>query len=100
MENEKKKTRFVVTEYGNDWDYNFCTGVYDDYLMAYGKVLTSIIDSMSNNYDDEVKIRLENDHVGNAFIDVICTKPKNETHLELEEGYRIYFLDEEEQQIK
>ena len=94
---EKKKIRYVVTQYGCDWDYNFCTGVYDDPIMAYGHILKSIHEGMYNDDDEEVRIRFEEDHNSGSFCDVIVTKPKNKNHLELEDGYRVYFLTEDKE---
>ena len=89
---EKKKVRYVVTQYGCDWDYNFCTGVYDNPIAAYGHILQSIHEGMYEDGDKEVRIRFEDDPNAGSFCDVICTKPKNENHSELEDGYRVYFL--------
>ena len=94
----KKKIRYIVTQYGNDWDYNFCTGVFDDSISAYGQVFQDILDSMSDGNDKEVRIRCEYDHNSGSFFDVICIKPENENHSELEEGYRVYFLEENEEE--
>ena len=86
--------KYIVTQNGNDFDYNFATGIYDDWKTALGDVMEDIINEMENSEDEEVTISAYNDWNSGSFFNIVLKQPANKNHVELESNYRIFFLDD------
>jgi major membrane immunogen (membrane-anchored lipoprotein) len=93
------KCRFVLTEFDDEHNYNFCDGVFDDPDMVLGKILGNIIDSMYDYKAEEVKIRFEHDDANDDYYDIVCKIPRKDFNPaeEQEQVYRVFYLREKEQ---
>ena len=92
------KCRFVLTEFDDEHNYNFCDGVFDDPDMVLGKILGNIIDSMDDYKAEEVKIRFEHDDANDDYYDIVCKIPRKDFNPaeEQEQVYRVFYLREKE----
>ena len=89
--------RYVVTEHASDNIYDFCHGVYDDNYVALGHVLDSIITKMEDGENEEVCLRYDWDDCNGDWFDITLREPKNKNHSELKSIFRVYVLNDKEE---